>query len=226
MFFTIFWAFFTFGKIGALVNVELVFQLQESLKSDVVLVAKDENQNGKKKFNFSILSFPQKIFFVDEFVKRFYTFKKAQKIFTSTIDIYKDFGKHFEKNFLSPYQNTMIIAHENFNLSKIFKNTESVAMASIIWIKFVQNITKENFKDLDILYNCRFFLIHKINDHNYEIQDVYQIGPSTPKIFSYFGFWNGENLDIFKGDFFSRRMDLNGHQMNVYITYVSQIIYN
>lgn len=79
-----------------LMNVELVFQLQKYFKSDLILIAsKDLN-----------------------LAKKFYKIKKIQMHgFIGTIDI----NENLAKNFISPYQNILVVLENKETIEKLIK---------------------------------------------------------------------------------------------------------
>jgi hypothetical protein len=94
-------------------------------------------------------------------------------------------------------------------------------MASAIFINFAkENFTKE-LHDLYIPLNSKFLIIKETDSPNYDIQDVYQISETYPKIYSKFGAWKNKKLEIFRKNFWSTRMDLKGFRFIVAETFVS-----
>ena len=81
---------------------------------------------------------------------------------------------------------------------------------------FLKNNTFPQLTDLYVPFNYRFLLVKKINNFNYELTDVHQIGVNGSKIFSHFTFWDeNKKFEISRGDLFSRRMNLKGHIINI-----------
>lgn len=60
-------------------------------------------------------------------------------------------------------------------------------MASVIWIYFTDDVI-QNFDDLYLPFNSRFYIIRKTDVNIFEIEDVYQISERSLKIFTIFLF--------------------------------------
>lgn len=130
----------------------------------------------------------------------------------------KDFENNFEEKFISKYENILIVFTSRF-AEKLVEIPNRVASA--IWVFFIEEDFRENFKNFYIPFNCRFFLISKTDEINHEIQDVYQISQNSSKTYSHFAIWKNNQLQVYEKDIFSKRMNLQGHKYHVALSNVS-----
>lgn len=202
-------------------NVELIFHLQDFFKSDLILIVIDNedcNLNSFTKFifsNFLLINFYYT--FAVEIIKKFYKFKPNQaRGFIGVINIDQDFEKFFETKYFSSYQNIILVLprHTNF-LKKLAKLNDLRLIGDMVWVDFITEDYSKELDDLYIPFNCRFFIIRKINDLSYKIQDVYQIGKNSLKIYSHFADWKNGEMKVFVKDFFSKRMNMKGHNLTI-----------
>lgn len=93
-------------------------------------------------------------------------------------------------------------------------------------MSFTDGDNDDFLKNIYVPFNCKFFIIKKFNDVNYEIKDVYQIHENSSKIFSNFAIWENGKFEIFQNYLFSKRMNLNGFELNLGSPCVRNILYS
>ena len=97
------------------------------------------------------------------------------------------------------------------------QNTFSKIVSSLVLVIFIKDGIREEISGLYLPFNSRFLLVEEQKGTSkFKISGVYQIGMNGSKIFSSFGTWDEKGeLKVPEENFYSRRMDLRGHVINI-----------
>ena len=96
-------------------------------------------------------------------------------------------------------------------------------MFRFIWLTFRdldELPTNENDLTLHIPYNCRFFSVKATKEHQFDVSALYHVSRHDPLVRqTNFGKWTKAGGIQMSKDFFLRRFDLNGTNLNVGIAF-------